>query len=86
MGTFTKISEIQNNISRLNVEALVIFKSEIQSYGTGPGRYINLDLFDLGETIRLTLFNDDVLKANDVKVIKFFFCKFQIFMMCLFKK
>lgn len=61
-----KISEIDRNSPQLDVVAMVMYKSEVFTYGSG-GTYMNIDLFD-GDTIKLSVFGTDVKKMEQAKV------------------
>lgn len=63
------IAEIRSNLPQLQLTATVVYKSDINVFGS-HGKYINLELFD-GESIKLTLFNEDVEKVKNVRVCDF---------------
>lgn len=63
-----KISQIDRSLSQLDVVAMVMYKSEVFTYGSG-GTYMNIDLFD-GDTIKLSVFGTDVKKMEQAKVRK----------------
>lgn len=63
------IAEIRSDLPQLQLTATVVYKSDINSYGSN-GKYINLELFD-GESIKLTLFNTDIEKVKNVQVCDF---------------
>lgn len=63
------IAEIRSDLPQVQLTATVVYKSDINAYGS-KGKYINLELFD-GESIKLTLFNADVEKVKNVQVCDF---------------
>lgn len=63
------VGDIRSPIASCDVTAIVVHSTGVRTYGSG-GKYININLLDGDDDIKLTLFGDKLAKmGEDLEVI-----------------